>query len=373
MSFERPRVTIGDQTLRVLRNGEEVFVAMLDALAAAHTRIRIEMYWWEADAVGRKFLDALTAASRRGVDVRVVVDAFGSLGLPRDFWKPLLAAGGRVATFNSLPTSLKAPWIRTLRSRNHRKIIVADRCAFVGGLNFAHAWAPTNEGGEDWRDTAIEIRGLKVSDHLAALFAGTWAAVTGDALEHPAPAMAAVDHDEIAIYSNTPSARRGRRIRQAYLRALRQARTSVDITCAYFAPRPLFLRALVQAVRRGVRVRIMVPLHSDVEFAHQASLPLLRWLAHRGVQVFAYGDGILHAKTAVVDGVWCTVGSHNLDGLSWAWNLECNVVLRNKAIAAQLTQLFEDDLRLSVTFPPARIGWLERIFPNTLRRWYSSG
>lgn len=366
--MDRTYVEIGSHRLRVLRNGREVFPAMLEAIDASRSAIRIEMYWWEPDRVGRRFLDALVAAARRGVDVRVIVDGFGSHALPFDYWAPLRAAGGAATTFRPLLSSLVEGSLRSLAARDHRKIVVADDRSFVGGLNFALPWAPVGESGEDWRDTALEIEGVGAAAHLRTLVDGQ--AAVGATGTKTLPSW--VEEASLTFLSNTPARRRGRRIRRAYLWAIRRARESIDITCAYFAPRPLFLRALAAAARRGVRVRVLVPLRSDVEFARQASLPLLRWLARRGVMVFGYGGAVLHAKTAVVDGEWCTVGSHNLDGLSWAWNLECNAVVRSGAVAAQLTALFEEDLCLAVRWPQ-RPGLLERLFPDALRRWYSNG
>lgn len=368
-----PYVAVRDARVRMLRNGREAFPAMLDAIGAARDRVFIEMYWWEADEVGDRFRDAVIAAARRGVEVRVLVDGFGSRALPRRYWHALARAGGRAATFSPLQLVFAADKIRLLLARDHRKIVVADDCAFVGGLNFARPWAPTAEGGSDWRDTALEIRSDAAASALVALFESTWAVAAGQRVSSDPPPIAWPDRGSVAIVSNTPTRRRGRRIRQVYLWALRRAERSVDITCAYFAPRPLFLRALAGAVKRGVRVRILVPLKSDVELADQAALPLLRWLDARGVQIFAYGGAILHAKTAVVDDEWCTVGSHNLDGLSWAWNLECNAVLRSPELGARLTALFEADLCRSVRWPPQKPGLLERLLPDAFRQWYAGG
>lgn len=366
-------VAIGGHQVRVLRNGREAFPAMLDALDSASHAVSVEMYWWQPDATGLRFREALVAAARRGVRVAVVVDGFGSLALPKGFWTSLTKEGGRTKTFRPLRAALAEPSLRALVARDHRKIVVADGRAFVGGLNFAAQWDPVGEGGEDWRDTAVEIHGDRAAKHLHQLVEERTDDPVPRRPQRPVETVAWVEPSTLAIFSNAPANRRSRRIRQAYLWALRNARSSIDITCAYFAPRPLFLRALAAAARRGVRVRVLVPLRSDVEFARQASLPLLRWLTRHGVDVFAYGGAVLHAKTAVVDAEWCTVGSHNLDGLSWAWNLECNAVARSPGLAAQLTRMFEEDLCLAVRWPGTRSGLVERLFPEALRRWYSRG
>lgn len=226
-------------------------------------------------------------------------------------------------------------------------------------------WAPEIDGGDDWRDTAVEVVSPEAAERLRTTVDDASSSTSGRS-------WSGWDDGHMALLENAPSSRRGRRIRRAYLWAIRNAKKSIDITCAYFAPRPLFLRALAAAARRGVRVRLLVPLRSDVELARYASLPWLRWLARREVTVFAYTGGILHAKTAVIDDDWCTVGSHNLEGLSWAWNLECNVAARRPPLAGQLTTLFEQDLTCAVRWSGARsLG--EGLVPDSFRRWYSRG
>ncbi|NOU29102.1 MAG: cardiolipin synthase ClsB [Polyangiaceae bacterium] len=370
-------VSFSRHTVRVLRNGTEFFSALFEAVGAARQRIRVEMYWWGDDAIGRRARSALAEAARRGVDVKVLVDGFGSMSLPRGFWDELARAGGQVRTFRPPASALLALHWHAAFARDHRKIVVCDARSIVGGVNIALPWAARSDGGGDWRDTALEVDGEPTAAHLRTLFDAAW---EPRGLRRGAPTATGVawtDGDGsgrgLGILSNVPSARRQRRIRQAYLWAIRASRRSIDITCAYFAPRPVFLRALARAVERGVSVRLLVPLRSDVPFVRYASLPQLRWLSRRGVEVYGYGGGILHAKTAVVDGEWCTVGSHNLDGLSWAWNLECNIMARSGELAGRLVQLFQEDLCLSVRWPPPEVGFFEAYMPAALRRWYSRG
>lgn len=352
-----------------IRNGERALPAMLSAIERARRIVRIEMYWWGRDPVGDGFREAITAAARRGVDVLVVVDGFGSAALPDDYFDELRRVGGRAHVYRPLGLAALLGGPRAFLGRTHRKVVVADGEAFLGGLNLALPWATLAQGGQDWRDTVLSFKGESVADHLASLVERTALAAPPDeaGLAWVAPG--------VGIVTNSPATLRGRKIRATYLDALRGARSSIDLTNPYFAPRPVLLASLVRAVRRGVRARVLVPLTSDVELARLASMPFLRWLAARGVKVYRYGGAILHAKSAVIDGETSIVGSHNLDGLSWAWNLECNAIVKNRDVAADLTAMFEQDLCLSVelTRHERAPDVLERLVPDAIRSWYQRG
>lgn len=354
-----PACSVGAHKVALLRNGREVFPAMLEAIAAARRKVQLEMYWIEDDSVGRTFRDALLKCASRGVDVRVVVDGFGSSSLPSTFFAGAAAAGLRVRVFKPIFVSLDPLRPRAVLARDHRKVLVVDdEIAFVGGLNLCEKWAPIGLGGEDWRDTAVRVDGPELPRQLRALFDASWARAAG-AREHDGRAQNvwSAEGGNIGVLANTPEHRRRRKIRQAYLLGLRRATRTVDITCSYFAPRHVFLRALTATIKRGVRVRMILPLHGDVWIADVIAGSWVRVLASLGVQVFGYAGSVLHAKTAVFDARWLTVGSHNLDALSWAYNLECNVFVDDDALGRQAVALFEDDLLLSVKLPrPSRLG-----------------
>ncbi|MCA9584777.1 MAG: phosphatidylserine/phosphatidylglycerophosphate/cardiolipin synthase family protein [Myxococcales bacterium] len=358
----------------MLRDGRRVFPAMLDAITSARRTICLEMYWVEDDVVGARFRDALVAASRAGVSVRVIVDAVGSFGLPEDFWAPLEAVGGRARVFRPLSVTAAAAAL----ARDHRKILVVDdERAFVGGVNLAAQWLPISEGGENWRDTALEVRGPELPLALRAVFDTTWHRFSpGQLQEPPAPLVWTSAGGKLRVLANSPLRRQGRKIRQSYVRAIRRARYGIDLTAAYFAPRPSFIRSLHRAAQRGVRVRVLLPLKSDVLAMRLAAEPLARLLATLGVEVYGYVGGVLHAKTAVVDGSWLTVGSHNLDAWSWLWNLECNVVVIDPAMGARAVDMFEEDLRLSVRLAKGSIvpaGRLDGVVRRVIELWYGLG
>jgi cardiolipin synthase len=371
--------TVGAHEVTLLRNGRELFPSMLDELADAKKTVALEMYWIEDDDVGRTFRAALAECAARGVDVRVVVDGFGSAKLPRDFFDVARRAGVRVRTFRPLFMALEPLRPRGVLARDHRKVLVVDdRVAFVGGVNLCSTWSPIGLGGADWRDTAVRVEGPELPAHLRALFDASWARASGARERgHDAADVWTAEGGRIGVLANTPELRRRRKIRQAYLWGLRRAQKSVDITCAYFAPRRVFLRALRQAIRRGVRVRLLLPLESDVWLADVLASSWVRVLSAMGAEVYGYAGSVLHAKSAIFDARWVTVGSHNLDALSWAYNLECNVFVEDEGFGRDATEQFEEDLLLSVRLPrPSRFGVTDSVadaFAAAMESLYALG
>jgi cardiolipin synthase len=335
---------VGEDRLRLLRDGREAYPAMLAAIRGAREEICLEMYWIGADTVGERFRNALAERAAAGVRVRVIYDSLGSWSLPGYWWTPLLEAGGEVVEFGPV-----APWRRhfrlgRVRFRDHRKVLVVDGdVAFTGGINLAWPWLPREEGGHDWRDDAVEIRG-PTARQLRTLFFDTWWR-SGGSMAHEGARARPNPASRVFVLANMVYGRPDRTIRRAYLVALKRARRTVDIASAYFLPGPVFLHALRLARRRGVRVRVLVPQRSDVLLADLALYDIIRTLLSDGIDVFAYQGGVLHSKTAIVDRRFVTIGSHNLDTLSWRFNLESNVVVDEPAFARLVTSSFERDLR----------------------------
>jgi len=331
--------TVGADRVRLLRDGVVAHGAMLDAIRGAKHEILLEMYWIGADHVGRRFRDALAERASAGVTVCVVYDAVGSFGLPREFWSPLIQAGGEVREFSPI-----APWRRRfrfarVRFRDHRKNLVVDQeIGFAGGINLGDAWAPTE--GPGWRDDAIEIRGSAAYTIREAFFR-VWTDLGGTA--PPSLVISAPAGGRVHVLTNEIMGGPNRTIRRAYLWGIRHAQTSIVIASAYFLPGPLFLFALRRAARRGVRVRVLVPGRSDVWVVALAARSIIGRLLQDGVEVFAYSGRILHSKTAVFDERFAMIGSHNLDALSWKFNLECNVVVDDAAFAAHAARSFDAD------------------------------
>jgi len=357
---------VGANRVRHLRDGREAFPAMLQAIDEAEREILLEMYWIGDGPVGTLFRERLRARASAGVAVFVSYDGVGSLGLFRSFWTPLVAAGGHV-----IENGPVAPWRRhfdprLLPFRNHRKLLVVDaRIAFCGGLNLSHQWLPRAEGGAGWREDVLEVRG-PVAVELRALTRQVWLSY-GDN-EAPSEAPSPVHETEtgparVSVLANRVEGRPNRRIRRAYLLAIRRAKSSVDITNPYFLPGPLFLRALRKAHDRGVRVRLLVPSMSDVWLVRFAMRTVIDELLRAGIEVYAYQHAILHAKTAVLDQRLVVTGSHNLDAFSWRFDLEANLAVDDRDFALEMTSSFERDLGQSLRLLPrsARAPFWERL------------
>lgn len=218
-------------------------------------------------------------------------------------------------------------------------LVVDGEIGFTGGINIGEAWAPPDAPDTAWRDDGVEIRGV-VARTLRAAFFDVWQRFEETALRVFEPA----DHPLIKVLTNQIEPRPNRAIRHAYIRAIHTATKSIDIANPYFLPGPLFLHAIRDAARRGVRVRILVPEHSDVLVAGLAMSSLYGRLLTDGAQVFVYLTRTLHAKTAVFDERITMIGSHNLDALSWRFDLECDLAVESVEFARIVHTSFERDL-----------------------------
>lgn len=323
-----------------LRDGGEVFPAMLSAIAAATKSVSMETYILAADRIGERFKAALIERALAGVVVRLIYDAVGSFGLPASYVDELRASGVQVVDFNPI-----APWRRRFRlsHRDHRKVIVVDDIvAFTGGLNVADEYDSVENGGGGWHDMHCQVAGPIVLD-LARMFRRTWLRAGGGPFPPIAPGSIAPPGDGTAytrLLDNTLRRQRGI-VRRAYLHVIRSARQSILIENAYFLPDRGMRRALSRAARRGVDVRIITPGSSDVRMIEWASLYVARNMAKMGIKIFHWRGPMLHAKTATVDSAWSTIGSYNFDSQSRFSNLEVTVEVLDAEVAKRLSQNFE--------------------------------
>jgi cardiolipin synthase A/B len=338
--------------VRLLHDGRQAFPAMLEAIAQARRQVLLEMYWFDSDAVGRRFAEALTQARRRGVEVAVVYDSIGSIGADRGMFARLEAEGVHVLEFNPV-----APWRRRFRlsitrlsRRDHRKILVVDgNVGFTGGINLAQQWAPLEEEGGNWRDDMMRIEGPAVNG-LSHCFHRVWRRHDVPPIQHlhaepvaPAPGVRLLP---VRILGERYFRHR-HEIARDYASRVYAAKRTVYISNSYFVPDASVRRALVRAAKRGVDVRVIVPAHSDVEavkFAGRAQYPKL---LEAGVRIYEWQDGMFHAKTAVIDGEWCTTGTFNFDYLSLHYNLEVNASVLDAELAAEVERSFRDDIARS--------------------------
>ncbi len=358
----------------VLRDGGETYPAMLEAMRGAQHSICFETYILAGDRTGERFKEVLVERAKAGVAVRVIYDAVGSFGLPGSFTNDLRAAGCEVIDFNPI-----APWRRRMRlsHRDHRKVIVVDNeIAFTGGLNIANDYAAIAEGGIGWHDMHCRVRGPIVLD-LARMFRRTWLRCGGARYAAIPPSNTAVGVGGSAFVRLLDNTLRRQRatVRRAYLHVIKAARHAVLIQNAYFLPDRGLRRALARAAARGVDVRIVIPGHNDVRLLGWASMYVARKLATRGVKMLRWRGPMMHAKTAVVDATWATIGSYNFDAQSRFQNLEVTVEILDARTSEALVAVFEKDAAVCDAFDDAAwraLGWWRRAlawFGYRFRRW----
>ena len=346
-----PWFHVGGDDVRLLRDGIEAFPAMLETIAGAEREILLEMYWVGADPVGIRFRDALAERAKKGVTVRVVWDAVGSLGITPAFWQPLVSAGGEVREYHPVSPLRPSFQFALMDQRDHRKILVVDRkVGFTGGLNLARPWLPIEDGGESWRDDMIQVKG-HVVEELRTLFYKTWRGVWFRNLPHELVPMN-VPRDLVPlskrptgrVYVLASRRRSKRNLMREYLKRIQAARRSIDVANSYFIPDRAVRNALFAAVLRGVRVRVLVPAKSDVAVVQFALEALYESLLRRGVDVFCYPGPMMHAKTVVIDDLFVMIGSYNLDERSRAKNLEVNIAVEDAPFATYVRKWFDRDI-----------------------------
>jgi cardiolipin synthase len=321
----------------LLLDGRETYPAMLEAIGAARRRVLLETYILRDDRTGRLFARALADRARAGCEVRVLLDAFGSLDLPHAYVSYLEEAGVSVQFYHSLRRHFWA-----YNRRDHRKLMVVDgEVGFLGGLNIADEYAPRDQGGRGWRDVHLRLQGPEVQT-LSRLFEVTWRYLRAPHMGPSLPPPVTSGPLRATIIGNQ---RHGDRavLRRAYLTAIRLAQHRIRITTPYLVPPRSLLRALKRAAARGVRVEIITAGLSDMRPVQLAGRALYPQLLKSGVSVYERLGRVLHAKTAVVDSRWCTVGSFNLNHRSIFWDLEVNAALDDRGLAAELEQAFERD------------------------------
>jgi cardiolipin synthase len=336
-----PETTVAGNRVTLLVDGEEAYPAMLDAIASARRLVLMDSYIFNDDDAGRAFAAALAERAAAGVEVRLTVDGAGTLNVHEAFFDGLRRADVSVLTYRPI-----APWRRGwgLLRRNHRKLLAVDgRVGFVGGINIGNEWLPTRLGGQGWHDVHVRVEGPAVTA-LSRIALATWQSHGGLAPRHAllATKVAAAGDTSVGVVGSRERKLR-RSIRDAYLRAIKHAKRYVYIANAYFIPDRGLRRALRNAVNRGVDVRVMIPARGDILPVQLASQALFGRLLRSGVRVFRWQGAMLHAKTAVIDDEWATVGSFNLDHRSWSMNLEVNVVVWDGAFAARLRDVFAGD------------------------------
>ncbi len=349
-------LTTGNQVL-LLQDGPATYRAMYSAIQAAADHINLETYILDDDEVGQRFVQALIEKQQQGVQVNLIRDSVGTFGTPAALFERMQDSGISVLEFNPVnPLSAKKTW--ALNQRDHRKLLVVDgHTAFLGGINISSVYSGGSaskasgttrpDGNLAWRDTDLQIRGPVVAD-FQKLFMDAWEGQKGPPLAarnyFPPPQNAGPE--VVRAIGSSPDEPFSL-IYATLLSAIGSAETSVYVTNAYFAPDPQLLAALEAAAGRGVDVTLILPSQTDSWLVFHAGRGYYARLLRAGVKLFERRGVILHSKSVLIDGVWATVGSTNLDWRSFLHNHELNAVVLGADFGRQMQAMFAKDLAAS--------------------------
>lgn len=368
--------TTADNQVKLLVDGPATFSAMFADLARARRSILMESYIFEDKGLGRRMGDLLKRKAEEGVQIWLIYDAVGSLTTPQSFFSELQKSGIRVCEFN--PVSSNFP-LRPdkLNHRDHRKIVVVDSSvAYTGGVNISDVYSAGSSSflsrgsgsddkeGEDgpakrgWRDTSVRVEGPAVAD-FSILFSGTWKRQGCEQPPASIPRQATpIAGDRLVTVLGSTPADTEPRIYRALLTAIAGARRSIHMSMSYFVPDGQTVDFLEAAARRGVDVALVLQGKSDSELTLRAGQSYYDSLLAAGVRIYERRDTLLHAKTTVIDGVWSTIGSSNVDWRSFLHNDEVNVIVFGAEFAAEMEDLFRYDIAHAERITPAE--WEQR-------------
>lgn len=360
---------VSGNKVTLLLGGENTYTSMLIAIRGAKDSINMESYIFDDDEMGSLFSDALLERRSAGVTVNLVYDSFGAMSTPGEFFTPLIEGGVNLVEFNPV-NPLKFRWGMDINSRDHRKLLIVDgKVAFVGGVNissvyssgsFRHKDVPVTPGSVPWRDTHVRIEGPVVRE-FQSLYMQTWTSQKGKplAVEGYFPQLEKSGDEVVRAIGSTPAAKYSL-MYAALIAAIENADNQIYLTNAYFVPDPRLRAALKKAAAHGVDVRLMLPGKSDSTLVLNASRSFYSKLLRAGVKIYEHEDAFMHAKTVVIDGVWSSIGSTNLDWRSLRDNQEIDAVILGPVFGRQMQTQFTRDIQASREI--TREQWQQRTF-----------
>lgn len=339
-----PAIVDGNKATELI-NGDAIFPAMLQAIRSAKKTVLFETYIYWSGEVGNQFAEALAERARAGVKVHVLLDWVGSAKIDDEVTEKMKAAGVQVEKYHPLR------WynLGRINNRTHRKLLIVDgTVGFTGGVGIAPLWTGNAQDPEHWRDSHYRVEGPVVAQ-MQSVMLDNWSKTTGKVL-HGAeyfPPPKPVGTESAQMFASSPNGG-SESMLMMYMLAITAATRSIDLSSAYFVPDDLTRKALVEAVKRGVKVRIIMPgKHMDAETVRRASRGLWGELLEAGVQMYEYQPTMYHCKVMIVDGLMTSVGSTNFDVRSFRLNDEANLNIYDKAFATRQTRVFEADLMQS--------------------------
>ncbi|WP_211465150.1 cardiolipin synthase [Collimonas silvisoli] len=361
--------------ITLLFDGPDTMTAMIAAIQQAKSTINFETYIFDRDQLGQRFADLLIEKQGAGVQVNIIYDSVGSIGTPTEFFERMRAAGIKLIEFNPVnPLKRFGRW--QLNHRDHRKILVVDgKIGFTGGVNISAAYANSSlfrarrRPGSDavgWRDTHVQIEGPAVAS-LQLLFLQTWSAQQAEDLPDLDyfPQLENAGDKTVHVLGSQPDGDYS--LYKAYILAIQQARRSIHITTPYFIPDRQLVDALVAAAKRGVDVSLILPSVTDIGLVYHAGQSFYTQLLSAGVHIYQLQIAVLHAKTAVIDGSWSTVGSANMDIRSFLHNYEANVIVIDDQFGREMEKAFREDIRGSSQITLEQ--WRQRPLSERIKEW----
>jgi cardiolipin synthase len=357
-----PQIVDGNR-FEALLNGDQIFPAMLDAVSKAQKTITFETYIYWSDEIGNKFADALVERARAGVKVHVLIDWVGSSKMEETYLARMEQAGVEVKKYHPLR------WynLGRMNNRTHRKLLVVDgRVGFTGGVGIASKWTGNAQDPEHWRDSHFKVEGPVVAQMQAVLL-DNWMKTTGKVLhgQEYFPPLQPLGNGKAQMFSSSPTGG-SESMHLMYLLAITAAQRSIHLSSSYFVPDDMTRQALIDAVKRGVKVQIITPGENiDVEIVRRSSRGLWGELLEAGVEIHEYQPTMFHCKVMIVDGLLVSVGSTNLDNRSLRLNDEANLNIYDAEFARRQVEVFQQDLKNSRRVTLAQ--WEQRPVSEKLR------
>lgn len=381
---------IAGNKVQLLFDGPQTMAEMLKAISAAKDHINFETYIFDQDELGMKFADLLIQKQREGVVVNVIYDSVGTIGVPQEFFDHMREGGIKLLAFNPVNPAKARGNGWKLNNRDHRKMLIVDgKVGFTGGINISDTYSrsspfrggsrgsvgsgggssPARKKGDNdvgWRDTHVKVEGPAVQA-MQWLFVQNWIEQDADDLRDARYFMpvAPAGDKVVRVLGSKPEGHF--EIYKALLLAMQEAKKSIHITCAYFVPDDQTMQELVAAARRGVDVQLVLPSVSDSGLVFHAGRAFYQPLLEAGVKIYELKLSVLHAKTVVIDGVWSTVGSTNLDRRSFLHNSEVNVIVMGDVFGLEMEQAFKEDLHNSTEV--TLVAWNKRPLTYRLKEW----
>lgn len=341
--------TTSNNELQLLKSGHEKFIDLFQEIEKAKHHIHLEYFNFRNDSIANLLFEVLARKAQEGVKVRALFDAFGNSSnnqpLKKKHLKAIQEQGIEIVKFDPL----RFPWINHVFHRDHRKIVVIDgKVGYTGGMNIADYYITGLPEIGDWRDMHVRIIGSAVSD-LQDIFLDMWNKCTGQeiggASYYPYQnglAFKESQDEEVAIVDRYPRQNQ-KTMRRVYAKAIESAEEKVQIINPYFTPTRIITKAIKKAVQKGVKVEIMIPGKSDIGFTPDAALYIANKLRKKGADIYIYNGGFHHSKIMMVDSLYCTVGSTNLNSRSLRFDYEVNAFIFDSETTHELMELFKDD------------------------------